>query len=51
MIFERIKPEGIAHNSYLVAFLELKDIAGAEIHHGLGLNWRYSAMLDDGYVF
>jgi hydroxyacylglutathione hydrolase len=94
MILERIKSEGIAHNSYLVGSgndaividprrdcqvyadsaqqrglkiryifethrhedyvvgsIELKNITGAEIYHGRGLNWKYGTMLEDGQAF
>jgi hydroxyacylglutathione hydrolase len=94
MIFERIKSEGIAHNSYILGSgndaividprrdcqvyadyaqqkglrikyifethrnedyvagsVELKEITGAEIYHGLGLEWKYGTILKDGQLF
>jgi len=94
MILERIKSEGIAHNSYLVGSgndaividprrdcqvyadsaqqrglkikyifethrnedyvagsIELKNITGAEIYHGHGLDWKYGTTLEDGQAF
>ncbi len=94
MIIERIKSEGIAHNSYLVGSgsdaividprrdcqvyvdsaqqrglkikyifethrnedyvvgsVELKNITGAEIYHGPGIEWKYGTTLEDGQAF
>ena len=94
MIFERIKSEGIAHNSYLIGSendaavidprrdcqvyidlaqqrglkikyifethrnedysigsVELNYFTGAEIYHGLGLDWKYGNTLREGQQF
>ncbi|MBI4188182.1 MAG: MBL fold metallo-hydrolase [Chloroflexi bacterium] len=94
MILERIKSEGIAHNSYLlgsgndaavidprrdcqvytdyarkkglkirhifethrnedymVGSIELKNLTGAEIYHGPGLDWKYGTTLQNGQTF
>ena len=94
MIFERIKSEGIAHNSYMIGSendaavidprrdcqvyidlaqqnglrikyifethrnedyvigsVELNHFTGAEIYHGLGLDWKYGNTLREGQQF
>lgn len=48
MIFQRIKSEGLAHNSYLIGSVELNNFTGAEIYHGPDLNWKYGNALRDG---
>ncbi len=39
------------NEDYVIGSIELNSITGAEIYHGLGLNWEYGNMVQDGQEF
>src|SRR3989304_8618400 len=39
------------NEDYVVGSLELRNITGAEIYHGLGPDWKYGGTLKDGQSF
>jgi hydroxyacylglutathione hydrolase len=39
------------NEDYVIGSLELKEITGADIYHGPGLEWKYGLTLEDGQSF
>lgn len=39
------------NEDYVIGSLELKNVTGAEIYHGPGINWKYGTTLNDGQIF
>jgi len=39
------------NEDYVIGSVELANIAGAEVYHGPGLNWRYGRIAQDGQQF
>jgi len=39
------------NEDYAIGSIELKNMTGAEIYHGRGLDWKYGNTIDDGHEF